>query len=100
MKATKKMGARMESVAVARKNVTFKNGVVARFEFTLISIDDGRGYGNGTAVHMVDTAETGTFDESIDTRYDATLKADGSNFDEWAEGYVRRRFDGIIISVW
>ena len=97
-KATRKMGALMESVAVARKNVTFKNGRVAKFEFTLLSIDDGRGYGNGTAVHVVDKAETGTFDESIDTRYDATLKSDGSNFGEWADAYLRDRFGALMRS--
>lgn len=41
-------------------------------------------YGNRTCVHM----RIGGNDEYFDTRYDTTLRRDGSNFRDWAKGFL------------
>ncbi len=78
--------------------MSFKNGHVAAFEFTLVKTESEWYYGNGTSVVMLDKkANRGALDRQVfDTRYDTTLMADGSNFDEWVDGYLAYRFSGLL----
>ena len=45
-------------------------------------------YGNQTCVWM----RIGNTDEYLDTRYDSTLRSDGSNFKEWCLEYLNGYF--------
>ena len=47
-------------------------------------------YGNQTAVRLI-TPDGGDF--YFDTRYDKTLRRDGSNFQSWAKSFAESYFD-------
>ncbi len=47
-------------------------------------------YGNGTCVMMVIGRDMPQY---LDTRYDVTLKRDGSNFRQWSRKYLRDYID-------
>ena len=79
------------------KDVLFKNGHLARFEFCLVD-SEAFTYGNGTSVTIVDnnTAHPTASKEFLDTRYDTSLNRDGSNFEEWVNEYIEDRFSGLV----
>ena len=82
-------------VCKIRKEVSFKNGHDAEFEFTLVRSDREWEYGNGTSVVMLDKNSLHVARGVFDTRYDVSLRADGSNFADWVEEYLRYRFEGL-----
>ena len=85
----------MEVRKIAR-GISFKNGHVADFEFTLARNDREWDYGNGTRVELIDRNAGYMSRETFDTRYDTSLMADGSNFDEWIDMYIEHRFAGLM----
>lgn len=87
-------------VRKAYRDVLFKNGHLARFEFGLVE-SEAFTYGNGTSVTIIDsnTAHPKANKEFLDTRYDTSLKRDGSNFEEWVDEYIDNRFGGFAKKV-
>ena len=85
----------MQICKVSRE-VKFKNGHFADFEFTLAKTEREWDYGNGTCVELVDRNVGYMSRESFDTRYDKDLKADGSNFEKWVDEYLNYRFAGLM----
>ena len=79
------------------RDVLFKNGHFARFEFSLVE-SEAFSYGNGTSVTIIDsnTAHPAANKEFLDTRYDTSLRRDGSNFEEWVDEYIDNRFGGLV----
>lgn len=53
-------------------------------------------YGNRTAV-VIEWEKQGEW--IIDTRYDVTIKRDGSNFKEWIKSYFKERFETHKIEI-
>ena len=71
--------------------VEFENGSVVQMFFTLQESGAFK-YGNQTEVALETVSSHGKSEDYFDTRYDMTINADGSNFDDWCRRLIAAAF--------
>lgn len=81
----------MAIIATKAYSVEFENGERSMMRFTLQ--DSGAfKYGNQTEVLLDIESRHGKSGEYFDTRYDISIRRDGSNFDEWCRKVIEGNY--------